>query len=79
MENNIKINFYHVNHNLRKESGFESKKLKSLLKKFDINCKILEWKGKKPSVNIQSAARTKRYSLIPFIINFSHYFCITKT
>ena len=61
---NVKINFYHVNHNLRKESGFESKKLKSLLKKFDINCQILDWKGKKPSTNIQSIARTNRYSLI---------------
>jgi len=62
--NKIKISFYHVNHNLRKESGVESKKLKSILKKFDINCQILHWKGKKPSVNIQSVARTKRYSLI---------------
>ena len=62
--NNAKIKFYHVNHNLRNESGFESKKLKSFLKKFDINCQILEWRGKKPSVNIQSVARKKRYSLI---------------
>ena len=62
--NKIKISFYHVNHNLRKESGVESKKLKFILKKFDINCQILHWKGKKPSVNIQSVARTKRYSLI---------------
>ena len=62
--NNVSVKFYHVNHNLRNESGFESKKLKSFLKKFDINCQILEWRGKKPSVNIQSVARKKRYSLI---------------
>tara|TARA_B100001996_G_scaffold312796_1_gene255024 strand:- start:302 stop:1354 length:1053 start_codon:yes stop_codon:yes gene_type:complete len=64
INNNIKVNFYHVNHNLRKESFLESKKLKSLLKKFDINCQILEWRGKKPLTNIQSIARTKRYSLM---------------
>ena len=32
--------------------------------KFDINCKILTWRGKKPKSNIQSHARNKRYSLI---------------
>ena len=62
--NNIKVNFYHVDHKLRKESSEEAKKLKYSLKKFNINCKILKWNGKKPETNIQSIARTKRYNLI---------------
>jgi len=62
--NNIKVNFYHVDHKLRKESSAEAKKLKNLLKKFNINCKILKWNGKKPKTNIQSIARIKRYNLI---------------
>ena len=62
--NNIRVNFYHVDHKLRKESSMEAKKLKFLLKKFKINCKILRWNGKKPKTNIQSIARTKRYNLI---------------
>ena len=62
--NNIKVNYYHVDHKLRKESSFEAKKLKFLLNKFDIKCNILKWKGKKPKSNIQSIARKKRYYLI---------------
>ncbi len=62
--NNIKVNFYHVDHKLRKESSIEAKKLNILLKKFDINCKILTWNGKKPKSNIQSIARTNRYNII---------------
>ena len=62
--NNAKVNFYHVDHKLRKESSIEAKKLNFLLKKFDINCKILKWRGKKPISNIQALARKKRYSLI---------------
>tara|TARA_B100000959_G_scaffold281232_1_gene344858 strand:- start:204 stop:1247 length:1044 start_codon:yes stop_codon:yes gene_type:complete len=62
--NNAKVNYYHVDHKLRKESSYESNKLKFLLKKYDINCKILKWEGKKPKSNIQSIARIKRYNLI---------------
>jgi len=62
--NNVAVEYYHVNHNLRKESSEEADILKSHLKNFDIDCKILIWKGKKPNSNIQSAARNKRYSLI---------------
>ena len=62
--NNITVEFYHIDHKLRKESSKEAKQLSFLLKKFDINCKILIWKGKKPKSNIQSIARTKRYNLI---------------
>jgi len=62
--NNVKVNFYHIDHKLRKESSLEAKKLNFLLKKFDINCKILKWNGQKPKSNIQAIARKKRYSLI---------------
>ena len=62
--NNATVKFYHVDHKLREESSKEAKQLNYLLKKFDINCKILSWKGKKPKSNIQSVARKKRYSLI---------------
>ena len=62
--NNVLVKFFHVNHNLRKESSEEAHILKSHLKNFDIDCKILNWKGKKPNSNIQSIARNKRYSLI---------------
>ncbi len=62
--NNLKVNYYHLDHKLRKTSTKESIKLKSVLKKFDIDCKILVWKGKKPNSNIQSVARKKRYFLI---------------
>ena len=62
--NNIKVKYYHVDHKLRKESSSEAKKLKLLLKKFDIDCKVLNWIGKKPKSNIQSIARVKRYDLI---------------
>ncbi len=44
--NNVAVKYYHVNHNLRKESSEEADILKSHLRNFDINCKILIWKGK---------------------------------
>ena len=62
--NNTKIKYYHIDHKLRKESSFEAKKLKFLLKNFDVNCKILNWNGKKPKSNIQSKARKERYNLL---------------
>jgi len=62
--NNVKFYYYLVDHRLRKESSIEAKKVQSTLRKFKINCRILVWKGKKPSTNIQSIARTKRYSLL---------------
>ena len=61
---NVKIYYYIVDHKLRKGSSAEAKKVASKLRKFKINCKILVWKGKKPSSNIQSLARQNRYSLL---------------
>ncbi len=61
-----KVKFYYfiVDHRLRNDSSIEAKKVQSILRKFKINCKILIWKGKKPTTSIQSTARKKRYSLL---------------
>ena len=61
---NTKIQYYLVDHKLRKESTKEAKKVLQILKKLKINCKILTWKGSKPKSNIQSIARNKRYELL---------------
>ena len=56
--------FFIVDHRLREESSKEAKSVKLLLQKFDIDCKVLKWKGKKPKSNIQGIARNKRYNLL---------------
>ena len=48
--------FYLVDHGLRKDSKTEAQLVKKHLN--------LKWKGKKPSSNLQSLARQKRYSLL---------------
>ena len=53
-----------MDHKLRSESTKEAKVVKDLLKKILITPEILTWKGKKPSKNIQSLARIKRYELM---------------
>ena len=63
-EFNNKVHTLIVNHNLRKESFKESKKVKAILKKKGIESKILHWKKKVPKKNIQGNARNMRYSLI---------------
>ena len=64
LKNKIKVTYYVVNHKLRKESSLEAKIVKNVLRKIDIQCKILNWNGDKPSKNIQATARDKRYSLL---------------
>ena len=64
LQNKIDIKYFIVDHKLRKESSIEAKTILNVLKKIDIHCKILTWKGTKPSSNIQSKARDKRYSLL---------------
>ena len=64
LRNKTKVKYYIVNHKLRKESSLEVEKVKKILRKIDIQCKILNWNGKKPSKNIQATARNKRYSLL---------------
>ena len=46
IKNNKKVFYYHVDHKLRNNSSSEARKLKALLLKYSINCKILSWNGK---------------------------------
>ena len=64
IKNNLKSEYLIVDHKLRKQSTNEAKKVKKILNNFNINANILTWKGKKPSKNIQSLARKKRYELL---------------
>jgi tRNA(Ile)-lysidine synthase len=64
LKKKIVLKCYVVNHKLRKNSSTEALNVKDILKKIGINCKVLNWNGKKPSSNIQSQARDKRYFLL---------------
>ena len=64
IKNKLTSKFYIIDHKLRSESTKEAKKVKQVLKKYQINAKILTWKGKKPKKRIQSEAREKRYDLL---------------
>jgi tRNA(Ile)-lysidine synthase len=64
LNNQIKVKYFIVDHKLLKESSVEAKNVKSILKKINIDCKILSWNGKKPLKNIQALARSKRYFLL---------------
>lgn len=56
--------FFIVDHKIRKESSQEAKLIRRKLSSVGINAQILIWKGKKPTKNIQSLARKKRYELL---------------
>ena len=58
------IKYVIVDHNIRKNSDIEAKKVKKILNKKNMNLNILSWKGPVPKKNIQSNARKIRYSLI---------------
>jgi tRNA(Ile)-lysidine synthase len=60
----LNCRYFIVDHKLRKESTKEAKNVKKILNNFDIKTQILTWNGKKPSKNIQSLARKKRYDLL---------------
>ncbi|SVC78660.1 uncharacterized protein METZ01_LOCUS331514 [marine metagenome] len=62
--NKLDAKFFIVDHKLRKNSSKEAKLVKLFLRKFDIDCKILKWEGKKPHSNIQGIARNNRYDLL---------------
>jgi len=64
IKNKVTVKFFLVDHKLRLESTKEAISVKKLLQKARITCKVLSWKGKKPSRNIQSLAREARYSLL---------------
>jgi len=64
MKKKTPVKFFIVDHKLRPESTKEAKVVSKILKKIFVKLEILTWKGKKPSKNIQSKARIKRYSLL---------------
>ena len=64
LKNQAKVKYFIVDHKLRKDSSSEAKTVRNVLKKINIDCKILPWNGKKPSKNMQALARDKRYSLL---------------
>ena len=64
IKNNVNCRYFIVDHKLRKESTSEAKQVKKILNNHSIRSKILTWNGKKPSKNIQSVARKKRYDLL---------------
>jgi len=64
LTNKLEAKFFIVDHKIRKESSKEAKLVRLSLKKFNINCEILKWYGKKPHSNIQGIARNKRYALL---------------
>ncbi len=64
IKKHLNIKYFIVDHKLRKNSSSEAKFVQKQLKKFSINLEILNWNGEKPTNNIQSIARKKRYSLI---------------
>ena len=64
IKNGLSPKIFIVNHNLRKGSTNEAKSVRKTLKKFSINSKIINWKGKKPKSNLQGVSRNKRYELL---------------
>ena len=64
IKRNVTSKFFIVDHKLRSNSTREANTVKKILKKYSINAEILTWRGKKPSKNIQSLARKKRYDLL---------------
>ena len=64
IKNNVNFSCFIVDHKLRKESTVEAIQVKKILNNLNIKSEILTWNGKKPSKNIQSAARRKRYDLL---------------
>jgi tRNA(Ile)-lysidine synthase len=64
LKHKLNVQYFIVDHGLRKESSTEAKNVVKILKKIKVSCKIIKWYGKKPTTNIQSKAREKRYSLL---------------
>lgn len=64
IKNKVDCKYFIVDHKLRKESTKEAILVKKNLNDLNIKSEILSWNGKKPSKNIQSLARKKRYDLL---------------
>lgn len=59
-----KITALVVDHGLRPESAAEARGVSRRLRRRGIACRILAWRGDKPTTGIQAAARTARYALL---------------
>ena len=64
IKHKLKCKYFIVDHKLRKESTNEAKKVKKILNIIGVKAEILTWNGKKPTKNIQSISRKKRYELL---------------
>ncbi len=64
IKHNLRTKYFIVDHKLRKNSTSEANKTRKILSNFGINVELITWKGKKPTSNIQSRARKKRYELL---------------
>ena len=64
IKKSLKVRYFLIDHKLRENSSLEAKLVKKILSKLSIKLGILKWNGIKPSNNIQSIARTKRYELL---------------
>ena len=64
IKHKLNCKYFIVDHKLRKESTNEAKKVEKILKIIGIKSEILTWNGKKPTKNIQSLSRKKRYELL---------------
>ena len=64
IKKSLDVRYFIVDHKLRNNSTSEAKNVQKNLKNFSIKLNILTWKGTKPSKNIQSIARDKRYELL---------------
>ncbi len=53
-----------VDHGLRPSSAKEAKYVAQVMKQYEVEHYILEWKGKKPATNVEEKAREARYGLI---------------
>ena len=60
----INVKYFLVDHKLRDNSSNEAKFVEKILKKFSIKLNILKLSGKKPTSNIQSIVRLKRYKIL---------------
>tara|TARA_B100001123_G_scaffold136100_1_gene157963 strand:+ start:646 stop:1734 length:1089 start_codon:yes stop_codon:yes gene_type:complete len=60
----IQSSFILIDHGLRKNSQKEAITVKKILKSKKLDLKILKWKGKKPTSNLQNLARKKRYEIL---------------
>ena len=64
VKHKLQCKYFIVDHKLREESTSEAIKVKKILNTYNIKSEILTWYGKKPTKNIQSQARKKRYNLL---------------